>query len=170
MSVTIRSEETADTEAITRLTELAFRTAPHSSNTEQFMVNALRRAGQLTISLVAEEAGEIVGHVAISPVEISSGVAGWYGLGPISVNPEHQGKGIGSQLVTTALAELKRLGGLGCVLLGEPAYYSRFGFKVYPGLELPGIPQEYFQALPLYQGGEVPTGSVRFHEAFEATE
>ncbi|MNE49884.1 Acetyltransferase (GNAT) family protein [compost metagenome] len=166
MSISIRNEQPADIEAISRLTETAFASEPHSSHTEQFIVNALRRSGQLTISLVAVEGDAILGHVAISPVAVSSGATEWYGLGPISVRPDCQGQGIGSVLMKTALAELERLGGRGCVVLGDPGYYGRFGFKAYPDLQLPGVPPEYFQALVL--GDDLPAGSVRYHAAFEA--
>ncbi|KAF9313253.1 hypothetical protein BG003_005467 [Podila horticola] len=166
-NITIRNEQPTDIDSITQLTEAAFKTEAHSSHTEQFIVNALRRAEQFTISLVAVAGDTVVGHVAISPVTISSGAAGWYGLGPISVSPEHQGQGIGSKLMKAALVELQRLDGLGCVVLGNPAYYGRFGFKAEPGLVLPGVPPEYFQALSF--GSELPSGTVRYHEAFDAT-
>jgi len=163
----IRREEVADIDAISRLTEAAFQNAQHSSHTEQFIVNALRRCSQLTISLVAADGDAIVGHVAISPVTISCGAAGWYGLGPISVLPSRQGRGIGSMLMKAAIAQLRRLGGVACVVLGDPRYYGRFGFKPHSGLQLLGVGAEYFQALAF--GNEAPVGSVRYHEAFDAT-
>ena len=168
MNITIRNESSDDIDAITALTAAAFEHEEHSSHTESFIINALRRNKQLTVSLVAVENDEIVGHVAVSPVRISSGATGWYGLGPISVRPDRQNKGIGSALMNAALAELKRLGGAGCVLLGDPGYYRRFGFKVHPGLTLEGVPPEYFQALSL--NGDCPMGSVQYQAAFEATE
>jgi predicted N-acetyltransferase YhbS len=166
MSITVRKERLADVDDIRRVTEAAFRSMQHTTRTEQFIIDELRRCNQLTISLVAEDGGAIVGHVAISPVTISSGVAGWYGLGPISVAPNRQGRGIGAMLMKAALAELQRIGGAGCVVLGDPLYYGRFGFEP-SGLELPGVSPEYFQALTF--GTEVPAGSVRYHEAFDAT-
>ncbi|MGB3305766.1 MAG: N-acetyltransferase [Thermomicrobiales bacterium] len=168
MSVVIRPEQPADIASISRLTEIAFRDHEHSSHTEQFIVDGLRRAGELTISLVAVDNDTIVGHVAVSPVTISSGATGWYGLGPISVLPERQRQGIGSQLMRAALADLRRLGAEGCVVLGDPGYYGRFGFTAHPGLELPGVRAEYFQAVSF--GGALPAGAVRFHDAFDATE
>ena len=167
MSVLIRAETPEDSAAIEILTASAFLNAAHSSHTEQFIVNALRRAGRLSVSLVAQDGAAIVGHVAVSPVAISSGAAGWYGLGPISVLPGRQREGIGSGLMRAALTELRRLGAAGCVLLGDPAYYRRFGFAARPELVLPGVPPEYFQALSF--DGSWPEGSVRYHEAFEAT-
>ena len=168
MHMTIRNEQPQDIEAINRLTEAAFRNEEYSSHTEHFIVNALRRTGQLSISLVAAEHDEILGHVAISPVSISSGVTGWYGLGPISVRPDRQGKGIGSALMRAALQQLRQQGAAGCVVLGDPAYYGRFGFKAHPGLELPDVPPEYFQALSFT--GELPVGVVKYAAAFDARE
>ena len=168
MNLTIRNEQAEDIQRIATLTAAAFKQAEHSSHTEHFIVDALRRAGQLTVSLVAVENDEIIGHVAISPVTLSGGETGWYGLGPISVSPNRQGQGIGSTLMKAALAELQGKGAAGCVLLGDPGYYSRFGFKANTGLELPGVPQEYFQALPF--SGDIPAGTVQYHEAFNAVE
>ncbi|WP_218570309.1 GNAT family N-acetyltransferase [Pseudomonas mangiferae] len=164
----IRHERTEDIDMITQLTKAAFEHEAHSSHTEQFIVSSLRRSKHLTVSMVAVENGKVFGHVAISPVRISSGSTGWFGLGPISVWPEHQGRGIGSKLMHAALAELQRLGGVGCVVLGDPGYYGRFGFKAYPTLELPGVPPAYFQAQAFF--GEPPKGTVHYHEAFEAIE
>ncbi|GAB3955252.1 N-acetyltransferase [Spirosoma harenae] len=168
MPIHIRHEQPNDVDTIEKLTQAAFLSGLHSDHTEQFIINALRRAGQLTISLVAEENDVILGHVAISPVTISSGATGWYGLGPISVWPDQQHQGIGSTLVNAALTELQQLGGAGCVLVGDPAYYRRFGFKTNADLVLPGIPAEYFQVLSFRE--EVPIGTVRYHDAFNAQE
>lgn len=168
MNIMIRDEQPKDIEAIDTLTRAAFLNAEHTSHTEQFIVNSLRKSGQLTISLVAVENGEIVGHVAISPVSISTGATGWYGLGPISVCPTKQGLGIGSQLILASLEKLKQVGAKGCVLLGDPNYYHHFGFRSYLELVLPGVPSEYFQALSF--NGEIPQGVVSYHDAFNATE
>lgn len=165
--ILIRDEQAADAGAIARLTELAFRDEPHSSHTEAFIVAALRRAGQLSLSLVATAGDTLLGHVAVSPVALSSGAAGWYGLGPISVHPDRQRQGIGSALMHAALRRLREQGAAGCVLLGEPAWYGRFGFERHAGLVLPGVPAGYFLALPF--GGAAPRGEVRYHDAFEAT-
>ena len=166
MKPLIRLESPSDAAAIHAVTAAAFLNAPHTAHTEHFIVEALREAGALTISLVAEQSGVVVGHVALSPVAISDGAAGWFGLGPISVEPEFQGKGIGSLLMQAALRLLRERGAAGCVLVGDPSYYSRFGFKSEPGLVLPDVPPEYFQAFPL--GSSLPRGVVAFHEAFRA--
>lgn len=162
----IRDESPSDVVAIERLTEAAFRKAPHSSGTEQFIVNALRKAEALSISLVAETDGEIVGHVALSPVSISDGGEGWYGIGPISVAPERQGEGIGSQLMRQALAALESMGATGCVLVGDPSWYERFGFEARPELVYPGAPTENFLVLSF--GSPMPRGEASFHKAFDA--
>lgn len=164
----IRKEEKRDIERIDEITTAAFLNAPHTDHTEQFIVKALREAGALSISLVAEDDGNLVGHVALSPVTISDGSEAWYGLGPISVEPSVQGKGVGSQLMTSALAELQHINAKGCVLLGDPGYYQRFGFKPMSELVLPGVPPEYFQAV--HFKGTQPKGEVTYHEAFSATE
>lgn len=163
----IRRETTSDVEAITRVTIAAFKTLPISDNTEQFIIEALRSAGALTLSLVAEMDGRVVGHIAFSPVVISDGTKAWYGLGPVSVLPEYQKQGIGKSLIDAGLSSLKELGGRGCALVGDPNYYERFGFKNYPELVLEGVPQEVFLALPFDE--KVPQGTVVFHEAFLAT-
>lgn len=164
----IRPEVPADALAIEALTIAAFRKAPHSEHTEQFIVRALRSAGQLTISLVAEEDGALLGHVAVSPVTIAGAAEAtrWFGLGPISVAPQRQHQGIGSQLMEAALGELRHAGAAGCVLLGDPGYYARFGFRPEPALLLPGVPAAYFQALSL--DGGLPAGTVSYHPAFAA--
>lgn len=163
----IREERASDGEAIAQVTAAAFRDHPHSRQTEPFIVQALREAGALALSLVAEVDGRIVGHAAFSPVEISDGAAGWYGLGPISVLPERQRQGIGGALLGQGLARLKERGAQGCVLVGDPGFYARFGFRNHPGLTHDGAPQEVFLALPFH--GRVPRGRTTFHPAFEAT-
>jgi putative acetyltransferase len=166
MDITIREETPADVAAIEAVTSCAFLDAPHTSHTEQFIVRALRETGRLEISLVADANGEVVGHVAVSPVAISGGAPGWFGLGPVSVMPEHQGHGIGSRLVRDAVHRLRNRGAAGCVVVGEPAYYERFGFRSAPNLVYPDVPSEHFLALPF--GSTVPRGIVSYHDAFSA--
>lgn len=162
----IRDEAPGDADAISGVIERAFADAPYSSHTEQAIVLALRRAGALSVSLVAIDGSEIVGHVAFSRVSISDGSAGWYGLGPVAVEPGLHGRGIGAALVREGLDRLRSLGAAGCVVLGEPAYYGRFGFRQVPGLLYPGPPPEYFLALAL--AGNPPQGTVAYHEGFTA--
>ena len=162
----IRAETSADWQSIEAVTVSAFAGAEHTSHTEQHIVNQLRKAGQLSVSLVAEMNGAIVGHVVLSPVAISDGARGWFGLGPVSVLPQYQRCGIGSQLIREALRVIRRRGASGCVVLGDPDYYSRFGFRINPDLGLPGVPPEYFQARAF--DSSQPRGIVSYHEAFEA--
>lgn len=163
----IRKEMESDFEAITEVTIAAFNTLPISNHTEQFIIKALRAAGVLTISLVAEIDDQIVGHIAFSPVTISDGSTGLYGLGPVSVLPKYHRQGIGKSLINKGLDLLKDLEAQGCVLVGDPNYYKKFGFQNYPDLIHEGIPQEVFIALPFSE--RIPKGIVVFHEGFLAT-
>lgn len=162
----IRNETVSDIEAISEITIAAFRTLAISNHTEQFVINALRDANVLTISLVAEVDGKVVGHIAFSPIAISDGSLNWYGLGPISVLPKYQKQGIGKALVNKGLSLLKDMGGQGCALVGDPNYYKRFGFKNIPDLIHEGIPQEVFLVLPF--DDKIPQGTVVFHKGFLA--
>jgi putative acetyltransferase len=160
----IRNETSSDIEAISKVTIAAFKNLAISNHTEQYIINALREANALTISLVAEIDGQVVGHIAFSPVTISDGAIGWYGLGPVSVLSDYQKKGIGKSLINEGLFLLKKLGGQGCVLVGHPDYYKRLGFRNFPELVHEGVPQEVFFALPFTE--RVPEGIVLFHEGF----
>jgi putative acetyltransferase len=162
----IRKEQNSDRDAITEVTIAAFKNHPISRQTEHFIVNALRSAGALTTSLVAEINGQIVGHIAFSPITISDGTKDWYGMGPVSVLPNHQKQGIGKALVNEGLSLLKDMGAQGCALVGPPDYYIKFGFKNYPEMIHEGIPQEVFLVLPF--SNKIPKGTVTFHEAFKA--
>ena len=164
--IVIRSETNADVSAITDVTVAAFKTLEISHHTEQFIVAALRAAGALTLSLVAEWEGRVIGHIAFSPVTISDGTRNWYGLGPVSVLPAYQRQGIGKALIEEGLSRLKAMNARGCCLVGHPEYYRKFGFKNAPGLVLEGVPPEVFFALPF--DGHFPQGAVGFHDGFKA--
>ncbi|WP_225867473.1 GNAT family N-acetyltransferase [Cyanobium sp. NIES-981] len=148
------------------MTIAAFETMEISSHTEQFIIDALRSAKALTVSLVAEADGIVVGHTAFSPVRISDGSKDWYGLGPVSVHPAFQRQGIGTALIHAGLSRLKELKAKGCCLVGYPQYYRRFGFRNVEGLIHEGVPQDVFLALSF--DGTIPQGTVLFHEAFHA--
>ncbi|MFQ0813505.1 GCN5 family acetyltransferase [Brucella anthropi] len=160
----IRNERPQDAAEIRRVTDEAFRTVAYSNRKEGEIVDALRAAQALTLSLVAEEDGRILGHVAFSPVLIGGEDKGWYGLGPVSVLPDRQGEGIGGRLIGEGLAILRQQDAKGCVLLGDPGYYGRFGFKADQRLKLPGVPPQYFQCLAF--GPDMPEGDVAYHSAF----
>ena len=164
--IVIRSETDADVSAITEVTVAAFKTLEISNHTEQFIIAALRAAGALTLSLVAEVEGRVIGHIAFSPVAISDGTRNWYGLGPVSVLPAYQRQGVGKALIREGLARLKAMNAQGCCLVGHPDYYRKFGFINMPGLVLEGVPQEVFFALSF--DGHTPQGTVAFHEGFKA--
>jgi putative acetyltransferase len=165
-NIIIRSETEADVSAIREVTVAAFKTLAISHHTEQFIIEALRAAKVLAVSLVAELEGRVIGHIAFSPVTMSDGTRDWYGLGPVSVLPEYQRQGIGKVLIEEGLSRLNALGARGCCLVGHPDYYRKFGFKNVSGLGLEGVPPEVFFALSF--DGRYPQGRVAFHEAFKA--
>lgn len=161
----IRSEKPSDIEAIANVTKVAFEDHSFSHQTEHFTIRDLRDAGALIISLVAEVDGRVVGHIAFSPVTISDGTTNWYGLGPVSVLPDYQGRRIGTALVNGGLTLLISMGSKGCALVGLPTYYYRFGFTHNFQLIHEGIPQEVFVTKSLT--GLMPRGTVEFHQAFK---
>jgi len=162
----IRDEKDTDSRVISEVTKSAFEKMEMSNHTEQFIVEALRSAKALTISLVAEVDGSVVGHIAFSPVTVTDGTRGWYGLGPVSVHPDFQRKGIGKALIREGLSRLKNLNAKGCCLVGHPQYYRQFGFRNVEGLAYEGVPQEVFFALSF--DGNIPQGNVLFHDGFKA--
>ncbi len=164
--IVIRNETDADVSAITEVTIAAFKTLAISGHTEQFIIEALRAAKALTVSLVAEVNGRVIGHIAFSPVTISDGTRNWYGLGPVSVLPEYQRKGIGKALIQEGLSRLKGLNAKGCCLVGHPDYYRKLGFMNLSGLVHEGVPREVFFALSF--DGHIPQGTVTFDEGFKA--
>ncbi len=160
----IREERAEDHSAITEVTVDAFTHLGMGEVNEHLIIERLREAGALSVSLVAELEGRIAGHIALSPITLSSGVSGWYGLGPVSVLPDLQGRGIGSALVREGLAGLEAAGAAGCCLVGHPEYYGRFGFIHPEGMFHEGVAPEVFFALSF--SGEYPGGRVVFHSAF----
>eukprot|EP01135_Chromosphaera_perkinsii_P010369 Nk52_evm41s2118 gene=Nk52_evmTU41s2118 len=186
----IREERETDWEKIEKLTYKAFEHdpyhAPGEPPSEHLIVNRLRESNMLTVSLVsvkemdaaAGNQGEeqVVGHVAFSPVMIKNsenqtqGIPqGWYGLGPVSVDESQRKQGIAAKLIQTGLDILKeKFQARGVVVLGNPAYYGRFGFKCRPNLILPGVPPEVFMALLLDEKDSqgFPSGQVAYHSAF----
>lgn len=173
----IRPECAADAEAIDRVITDAFAGHPFGDQGEAQIVRALRAAEALTVSLVAVtlavdgsvEAGPdpvIVGHIAFSPVTPSDGAPRWYGLAPVAVAPQRQRTGIGAALVEAGIAAIRRLGAAGCVVLGDPAYYRRFGFEAFDDLVYADAPPGHFMARAFT--GERPSGRVEYHRAFSA--
>jgi putative acetyltransferase len=165
INMQIRLERPRDATTIHALTATAFKGRPFSDGAEPRVIDALRAAGALTLSLVATEGDEIVGHVAFSPVTINGEAGDWYGLGPVSVWPNRQRSGIGQALIREGLRRLQALGAGGCVLLGDPAYYGRFGFEHDPGLRTADAPPWAFQCRTIR--GPRPQGDVSFHPGFD---
>jgi len=160
----IRPEEPRDYPAIYDLTKRAFAPMPFAAGDEQELVNVLRDAGALSLSLVAEQDGEIIGHIALSPAAHESGEEDWFVLGPISVEPALQRKGVGGALIAEAKAWMKANKARGCVLVGDPSYYPRHGFLPACAHAPANEPPEYFMVLA--RDGAIPTGRFGFHSAF----
>ena len=162
----IEPERPGDARQISQLTTTAFAPMPFSDGDEARVIDGLREAGALTLSLVAITAqGELAGHIAFSRVRIDDQPGDWYGLGPVSVAPRLQRQGVGSALIANGLDRLRDWNAAGCVLLGNPDYYRRFGFLSDPSLTYQGQPNRYFQHLVLK--GPPATGDVSFHPAFD---
>jgi putative acetyltransferase len=150
--IVIRPEKTEDIAAIRNVNEQAF-----GRPAEADLVDALRRNGKATLSLVAEDDGQVVGHILFSPVTIESGDARLVGVGlaPMAVLPESQNRGIGSLLVRHGLEACRQSGHQFAIVLGHPEYYPRFGFV--PASRF-GVKCEYdvrdeaFMALELTEG------------------
>ena len=162
----VRAERDDDRPAIRSVIASAFAQAAHAAGNEAQIVEALRDAGALTLSLVAEADGEIVGHVAFSPVRIAARKGRYLGLGPVAVLPALQSGGIGAALIREGLRRICADGAAGCVVLGNPGYYRRFGFSSDPALTFAGQPSPYFQRLVWH--GDPPSGDVAYHPAFGA--
>lgn len=149
---TIRPEARGDAEAIRRVLEAAFPTPA-----EARLVDLLRRAGRLSASMVAEVDGRIVGHVAFSPVSTESEPAAiGAGLAPLAVLESHRRQGIAARLVDAGLIACRSLGFGWVVVLGDPSYYSRFGFRPAPAF---GLSDEY-EGGDAFQILELPPGAL----------
>lgn len=164
--ILIRSARLEDDAAIYELTKAAFAPMPFAGGNEQDLPRAMRVAGALALSLVAEHDGIVVGHVAFSPATNDDGSGGWYALGPISVAPALQRQGIGERLIAEGLARLRGLDARGCILTGDPAYYARHGFEPCPQCAPEAEPAEYFMVRLLH--GALPAARFQFHPVFYA--
>jgi len=164
--VQIREERPADAAAVRRVNERAF-----GRTNEADLVEAVRSAGATLLSLVAEDEGEVVGHLlfSLATAEGPAGIQAAVALGPMSVPPDLQRKGIGQELVRDGLERLRAAGHRLVVLVGHPNYYPQFGFQ--PG-ERFGLrweveaPAGVFQVLELVPGGAGRGGVVRFRPEF----
>ncbi len=163
----IREEIPEDAKTISEVIEKAFEHALHSNGDESGIVTRLRENNALSLSLVAEENGVLLGHIAFSSVQISDGSEGWFGLGPVSVLPEVQKKGIGRMLIQEGLKRLEQTKARGCVLLGDPAYYSRLGFRSNGKLWYQNLNPAYMQFICF--SDDEPEGEVHYSKAFDST-
>ena len=166
MEILIRPERLEDYDAIYDVTKRAFAPMPYADGDEQELIGRFRDAGVLALSLVAEKDGKVVGQITFTPAFAADGSTGWFALGPVSAEPGLKHQGIGSQLIQAGIAWLKEQNAAGCILIGNPAYYSRFGFLPFPDLTPPGMPSEYYQILPL--GIAEPGTVVGFHPLFSS--
>ena len=163
-NLNIHTESLVDEQAIRELIIKAFTNHPFSNQTEHLIVDELRKQDSLSISLVAELESEIIGHIAFSEILVNQQQVNWFGLAPVSVHPKYQNRGVGSALIKAGLEQLKELGANGCVLVGEPDYYTRFGFNHQDKLTFEGVPVSYFLALSFED--DIPEGAVSYHSAF----
>jgi putative acetyltransferase len=161
----IRPEQPGDADAIRAVQEAAFPTPAEGA-----LVDALRRSGRLTLSLVAVAHDQIVGHVAFSPITVTGREVG-HGLAPLAVLPGRQRQGIGGRLVREGLEWCRKSGVPFVVVLGSPAYYGRFGFGPASRWRLS---DEYgggaaFQVIELCVGSIPPSGGlVKYAPEFAA--
>lgn len=161
----VRREDPADEAAIHELNVTAF----DGRDEEADLVDALRDSGDLVLSLVAFDQTQLVGHIAFSRITIETerGPEGGIALAPVGVHPPRQGTGIGRQLIETGLDELRRLGESLVVVVGNPLYYSKFGFSTDLGEDYPCVYSgNSYMALHLGDSGTAATGAVRFPDAF----
>jgi ribosomal-protein-alanine N-acetyltransferase len=167
--VTVREECPSDVDAIARVETTAFPTTA-----EAMLVGKLRKNGAIALSLVAEVAGTVVGHVAFSPVVVNTpfGQVVGVGLAPMAVSPEYQRRGIGTQLVQCGLGQLRKSGHHFCVVLGHADYYPRHGFVRADahGLwwEKPGHERSFFVCELAPGSLDGITGIVRYRPEFDA--
>ena len=166
MDCLIRPECADDYAAIYYVTKRAFAPMPFSDGDEQELIGRFRDAGVLALSLVADMDGSVIGQITLTPAFAADGSPGWFALGPIAVAPEYQNMKIGGKLMEAGIAWLREQDSAGCVLVGNPAYYNRFGFERYPALAPEGEPAEYYQILPLRV--KEPSVVVGFHPLFHA--
>ena len=160
-----RRETPADVDIIDDLTARAFARMTFSDGTEPLVIKRLRARDELALSLLAvDRTGRVLGHVAFSAVQIPKHTA-WFGLGPISVEPEHQRKGIGRALVREGIERLRKTGAQGIALIGNPAVYGPMGFVSHGRLTHGDLPLHLVQHLTLT--GDDPEGELRFSPAFD---
>jgi putative acetyltransferase len=164
--VQIRSETPQDAAAIAAIIRQAFAATEYGYSGEAELVERLRAMKGLALSMVAEDKGEILGHIAFSPAQVNGKAGSWYQLAPVSVRPDFRCQGIGSALIRAGINGLEGLGASACFVLGDPGYYTRFGFVSDPCLsDTAPAPNAFFMRLVIK--GAAPIGKVTYHPAFD---
>ena len=163
-SLTIEPETSSDEEAIRQLNTVAF----DGRTEEADLVDGLREAGDLLLSLVARREGALIGHLAFSRVTVdaSDGPAGAVALAPVAVHPAAQNEGVGRSLIERGMIMLAEQGETLVLVVGNPAYYTRFGFSTELGRQFPSVYSgPHYMAAPVGEGGP-SAGTVTYPEAF----
>ncbi|MCG9596493.1 N-acetyltransferase [Vibrio sp. Isolate25] len=164
----IRTEAPADILAVDRLLKSAFET-----EAEADLVMRLRENGRRTLSLVAcNDEGEVVGHVMFSPVTLNHEELSWQGLAPLAIKEGYRRQGLAAELVKEGFESLREFGYPACVVLGEPDYYSRFGFEASENYGFHcqwEVPKGAFQVIELSQGEFLGrSGLIEYSPEFSA--
>ena len=167
MSFAIREERAGEEAAIREMVTRAFIGHPYSDGDEQDVIDRLRADGDLLLSLVAidDASGAIIGQITYSPAILANGDTDWVVLGPIAVEPAHQGKGIGRALIERGETIMRERGAKGITVLGDPQIYSRFGFETGTAMWLAGELGWAFQVKSL--GAPIPACEQSYVRAFE---
>lgn len=161
----IRDEAPEDRGTIHGLIKRAFTSQPHADGNEQDLVDLLRERGELVLSLVATLPGKgVVGHIGFSPVTIDGADCRWCQMAPVSVEPALHRLGVGSALIRAGIERLDAAGARGIGVVGDPAYYERFGFSRLDGLSPDGPEAVFFRAMVLRE--PMPRGVMRYASAF----
>lgn len=156
MNIIIREENNKDFNEVYDVVRLAFENAEHTDHNEHNLVNKLRDSDAFIkeLSLVAENDGKIIGHTMLTKIKIGKHTS--LALAPLAVLPKYHGLGVGKKLVLEGHKIAKELGYSSVVIVGDPNYYSRFGYEPASklGIKAPfEVPDENFMAVELIENG-----------------
>ena len=161
----IRGEQPGDEAAIHDMVRRAFIGRPYADGDEQDVIDRLRADGDLLLSLVAEAGGAIIGQITFSPAILMNGDRDWVVLGPVAIDPAHQGTGLGRALIVAGEAAMRAAGKAGVTVLGDPAIYGRFGYATGTPMWLAGELSWAFQVKSF--GCAIPACEQRYVRAFD---
>lgn len=175
MNIIVRQEQKTDYDIVFEIIEDAFNSMPFSDGSEGELVFRLRKSANFEprLSLVAEDDGMLVGHILFTPIHIVDGEnkVVSLSLAPVSVLPEYQRKGIGSQLIKEGHSIARELGYESVFVLGHPEYYPYFGYEPSTNWNISSpfdVPAEYFMAIELKPGAlKEAKGTVVYPKEFE---